>query len=91
VPDIISVLTERYPNITFEYNYADEDMGYNCGNGYSEDGEFYFQTLTGGSDEAMKTYILCWNEDEDNFYKDDDGIWHNREWEEDIYDDEDSL
>ena len=81
VPNIISALTEKYPDLTFDYAYADEDMGYNCGEGYGEDGEFSFTMLAGGSDEAMMTYICCWDYDEENFYKDDDGVWHNREWE----------
>lgn len=90
VPAIVEELTALYPALTFEYVYADEDMGYNCGKGWGEDGDFSFRLLDGGSDEAMETYILCWNEDEDNFYKDDDGVWHNRMWDDD-YDDEDSL
>ena len=86
VPDIISKLTEMFPTFTFEYEYADEDMGYNCGSGYGEDGEFSFLMLQGGSEDAIKTYARCWGYDEDCFYFK-DGCWHNSEWDDE--DDED--
>ena len=60
VSDIIKELTERYPQLIFEYAYSDEDMGYNCGNGYGEDGEFSYTMYEDGSDEAMEIYALCW-------------------------------
>lgn len=81
VPNIIQKLTEMFPTITFDYKYADEDMGYNCGEGYGENGEFSFLMLQGGSEEAIETYTLCWGYDIDDFYQDDEGHWHNREWE----------
>lgn len=83
VSDIIKELTERYHQLIFEYAYSDEDMGYNCGNGYGEDGEFSYTMYVGGSDEAMEIYALCWGYDFGVFYQDEDGHWHNREWEED--------
>ena len=81
VPNIIQKLTEMFPTITFDYKYADEDMGYNCGEGYGEDGEFSFLMLQGGSEDAIRTYAECWDCDFDSFYQDDEGHWHNREWE----------
>lgn len=81
VPNIIQKLTEMFPTITFDYKYADEDMGYNCGEGYGEDGEFSFLMLQGGSEDAIRTYAECWDCDFDLFYQDDEGHWHNREWE----------
>lgn len=82
VPRIIQKLTEMFPTITFDYKYSDEAMGYNCGEGYGEDGEFSFLMIQGGSEETIETYALCWDYDIDNFYQDDEGYWHNREWEE---------
>ena len=38
---------------------------------------------TGGSDEAVKLYIECWDENEEDYYKDEKGGWHNRNWEDD--------
>lgn len=88
VPNIIQKLAEMFPNITFDYKYSDEDMGYNCGEGYGENGEFSFLMLQGGSKEAIETYALCWGCDIDDFYKDDDGYWHNREWEDEEEDED---
>jgi hypothetical protein len=78
-----------FPTITFDYKYSDEDMGHNCGEGYGENGEFSFLMLQGGSEEAIETYALCWDYDIENFYKDDEGCWRNREWEDDEDDEED--
>jgi hypothetical protein len=77
VPNIINKLTEMFPTFTFEYKYADEDMGYNCGECYGNNGEFSFNTFVDGSDEAMETYIYCWDYDIEDFYKDENGVWHN--------------
>lgn len=88
VPQIIEKLTEMFPTIIFDYKYADEDMGQNCGEGYGEDGEFSFQMLLGGSEEAIEAYALCWDYDIENFYQDDEGYWHNREWEEDEWEED---
>lgn len=83
VPNIIQKLTEMFPTITFDYKYADEDMGYNCGEGYGDGGMFSFLMLQGGSEDAIRTYAECWGCDFDLFYQDDEGYWHNREWEDD--------
>lgn len=91
VPNIIQKLIEMFPTFTFEYNYADEDMGHNCGEGYGSDGDFSFNRLQGGSKEAIEIYALCWDYDLENFYQDEEGHWHNREWEdEDDCEDEDN-
>jgi hypothetical protein len=90
VPNIIQKLTEMFPSITFDYKYSDEDMGYNCGEGYGEDGEFSFLMLKGGSEEAIETFALCWGYDIENFYQDDEGHWYNREWEEDEDEEDDN-
>ena len=82
VPGLITKLVKEFPTLQFTYKYADEDMGYNCGEGHSDgDGDFSFTMVSGGSDEAIALYIECWQEDEDDFYKDDEGCWHNRQWE----------
>lgn len=83
VPEIIAELVECYPALCFEYDYADENIGYNCGTGHGEDGDFLFTTLIDGGLEAMSNYMLCWGYDESDFYCDDNGNWHNREREDD--------
>jgi predicted RNA-binding Zn-ribbon protein involved in translation (DUF1610 family) len=72
VPNIVQKLTEMFQTIIFDYKYSDEDMGYNCGEGYGENGEFSFLMLQGGSEEAIETYALCWGYDIDDFYQDDE-------------------
>lgn len=89
VPTIIQKLSEMFPSLSFEYQFADEDMGYNCGSGYSEDGEFYFEMLEPNSEEAIQTYAICKGYEFENFYQDINGYWHNREWEDDDEEDED--
>ena len=86
VPDIILKLIEMFPSLKFEYLFADEDMGYNCGEGYSKNGEFYFEMLEPCSVEAMRTYAICKGYEIEDFYQDSDGHWHNREWEKDDVD-----
>ena len=81
VPNLIGILTEKFPNLIFQYDYADEDASYNCGSGFGQDGEFSFNILKGGSNEAMEHYIRCWGY-EDDFYKDENGEWCYRDEEE---------
>lgn len=81
VPHLIEILCTQFPNISFEYKFADEDMGYNCGEGNSNgEGEFYFDYYS-GDDDAMELYIECWGYNREDFYKDENGDWHNRLWE----------
>ena len=81
VPKIIGTMTEMFPNLSFNYKYADEDFGCNCGLGFTKNGEFEYYDIINGSDTAIETYIECWQCDPDDFYKDENGEWHNREWE----------
>ena len=83
VPDLIRKLTEMYPNLNFEYKFADEDMGYNTGVGYTDEDGFTFYYNEPESEEAMATYAECKGYDICDFYQDIDGYWHNRAWEDD--------
>ena len=83
VPDIIQKLIEMFPSLKFEYLFADEDMGYNCGGGYSNNGKFYFEMLDPCSEEAIRTFAICKRYEMEDFYQDSDGNWHNRKWEDD--------
>lgn len=74
VPDLMCELSKMYPNLSFEYMYADEDVSYNCGSGYTDDeGDFVFSCAEGGSDEAMNLYLECWGEDPNNYVKGENG------------------
>jgi hypothetical protein len=76
VPMLVSMLVEKFPNLGFQYKFADEDRGYNCGIGQGNNGEFEFDYLEGGSDDAYETYRECWGYDESEFFKGKDGSWH---------------
>ena len=78
-------LAKQNPNIDFEYKCASEDVGTCCVNAYTSDeveGELYVEYLDNDSEEAIQMYCECWGYDFDDFYRDEKGYWHNREWEE---------
>ena len=81
VPNLIRKLIEMYPDLNFEYKFADENMGYNTGVGYTDEGGFNFYYNEDESDEAIATYAECKGYALEDFYRDDEGYWHNREWE----------
>jgi hypothetical protein len=88
IPMLIDKLHELFPNLKFEYLYADEDFTCNCGVGFTnENGEFEFRAIEDNSDEAFQTYIECWNEDEEDFVKH-NGYWTRKDYLEDEFDDE---
>lgn len=76
VPMLVSMLVEKFPNLSFEYKFADEDRGYNCGVGQGNNGEFEFDYLEGGTDSSYETYRECWGFDETEFFKGKDGSWY---------------
>lgn len=39
VLDLIVQISKKYPSVKFNYSYADEDTGNNCGEGYVQNGE----------------------------------------------------
>lgn len=73
---LVSILVEKFPNLGFQYKFADEDRGYNCGIGQGNNGEFEFDYLEDGSDDAYETYRECWGFDENEFFKGKDGSWY---------------
>lgn len=78
VPELIGKIAEMFPEISLEYEWADEDYGYNAGSGYSEYGEFYYNYCDGNSDEAWELVFDLWG-CRDSFEKV-DGEWR---WKED--------
>lgn len=77
VPELIGKIVEMFPEVSLEYEWADEDFGNNAGRGYSEDGEFYYNYCDGNSDEAWKLAFDLWGcEDE---YEKVDGEWRFKE------------
>lgn len=82
VPDLIEKLAKKFPNIYFEYKFADEDFANNTGYGDTDgEGNLYMSYPNADSDEAVELFIECKGYDKDDFYKDEDGNWHCKEWE----------
>jgi len=86
---IFMELVLKFPNVDFEIEWADEDMGSNTGCYSSENGE-----ISGGyhedcSVEAYNTYVRC-NGESDCLEQDSDGDWSRKSCEECgvCYDDE---
>lgn len=77
VPDIVSKIAEMFPEVGLEYEWADEDFGYNVGRGYSENGEFYYNSCISNSDEAWELVFDLWNCRED--FEKVDGSWRYKE------------
>ena len=67
VPLIIEKLAKIFPNVYFEYSYADEDRGCNVGFGTTENGEFLFTEIEDNSKEALDLYTELWGEWEDEW------------------------
>ena len=52
---VIAALAAKYPDLSFEHKWADEDFGYNVGHLEYEDGEEMFCDIPpGGSKEALE-------------------------------------
>lgn len=76
ITDLINVLADKFPHLYFEYDYADEDLGYNSGSGrgcVNDDG-FWTCYHDNKSREAIETFIYAHNLNRDEFYKE------NKEW-----------
>ena len=77
VPDLVGKIAEMFPEISLEYEWADENFGYNVGSGYSENGEFYYNFLNVDSDEAWELVFDLW--DCRDYYEKVDGEWRYKE------------
>ena len=82
VPNIIKKLTEMFPNLWFDYKYADEDIACNCGegSGNAEQG-FNFNVAEDESDKALQIYLECWDEDIEDICQDSNGHYHHIDFE----------
>lgn len=57
VPNLISVISEKYPSVRIEYDFADEDTGYNVSKHIFENGVGFEHQIAGGSNEAYELAI----------------------------------
>lgn len=78
VPDLICVLSTMFPEVSFEYIYADEDVSYNTGVGYFKNGtsEIYYPEMV--QNVAFEIYFKTheWARD---YYEFVDGEWKSKE------------
>ena len=70
---IMKKLSELFPKVEFEWKWADEDKGNNCGIWTFENGELFCDKLENGSNEAYCLYIDCWGKSKCLYQE--DGVW----------------
>ena len=74
-PDpIVVALSAAFPDVGFQWLYADEDCGANTGGFISDAGELNEYRFNTCSDEAYEVYVACWGADQ-CMYKNEDGKW----------------
>ena len=71
---IVELLAQRFPEIDFKWEYADEDCGNNTGLHVHEEGELHSVLHDFQSAEAYQAYVNCWGAST-CMYQDDDGNW----------------
>lgn len=77
---LMTELSKRFPDVTFTYEYADEDTGYNVGTGFIKDGVSRVQALDKGSPQAYELAFKLMPDRAENYvlidgkytYKDED-------------------
>jgi len=63
VPDIIRKLSELFSEIEFEYSYADEDLGNNCGELNFKSGEYTHSCIPDFGKESQELAFNIWGYD----------------------------
>ena len=80
MPDgIYKAISAKFPDITVEVKYADEDMGHNCGHVAYRAGEMIkFTIYDGNSKESYEFALSVWDEEYllDYLKQDEDGNWY---------------
>lgn len=72
--EIVEKLVEIFPDLEFDYWYADEDSGYNTGRGFGSNGELSMDYPDGDSDDAWEIYFLT-HEWAREYYHEENGKW----------------
>lgn len=57
---IMRQLGKMFPNVTFNYSWADEDTGFNCGHGTIKGDEFFVSRLENNSYDAYMLAFSLW-------------------------------
>lgn len=64
IPELIKLLSLKFPDVTFTYSYASENSGYSTGEYIIKDGEELKKNLpVGGSHEAYEMYVTLHPDD----------------------------
>lgn len=71
---IINAFIEAFPDVDFEWLYADEDCGYNTGRICASDNGIAIDEYESVSNEAYEAYVRCWGTSS-CMYQDEDGNW----------------
>lgn len=70
-PDpVIEKLSAMYPDVTLEHEYADEDIGANCGRKCYLNGECTESYYPESSEEGIEFACYIWGYDPDEYYED---------------------
>lgn len=72
---IIDKMSRAFPDVEFEWMYAEEDCGCNTGIFTHKNGMLSVNSFENGSNEAYNAYQECWGPN-DCMYQDDNGNWN---------------
>lgn len=62
---VIKFLSDKFPDVGFEYKWADEDIGANSGEGYFKNGDSIDLAFYGNCEhDALRIYEDCWGKSE---------------------------
>ena len=76
---VLKALSKKFPDIKLEVNYADENMGFDCGTYELKKGIMVKKTVYKDSTwEAISHSLMVWNQEylEDYVVEDEDGLYH---------------
>jgi hypothetical protein len=72
---VLVALSKLFPEVEIQIVYADEDSGYNTGQGTIQNGKPMMYYPEDGSDEAMELYFETHDWARDEMHKDENGAW----------------
>lgn len=92
VRNLIKELSRQYPKNTFEYNFAEEQMGYYCGFAHYKNGKVLQQReFEDYSKEAYEHSFALWGEDENYVFNEETGTYEYVDEDDDMGDSEGEM
>lgn len=79
IPDMVRLVAEKFPEVTIEYKYADEDWSYNVGSFIFNGEEIEDHSPENASPEAWEIVFELGVADREEFVQKPDGTWEYRE------------